>query len=104
MFERKKEKSKQSSGDNLSNLGMGGNLGGSQMFYWIYDYPTKYIGALFVLAFVAATWRGIIFLRPIVRSRIHYKRSANDMVGFALSSFSVLYSLLLGLIALSTWA
>jgi hypothetical protein len=73
------------------------------MFYWIYDYPTAYIGALFAFVFVATTCLGIFVLRPIVRPWIHSERRANDMVGLTLSNFSVLYGLLLGLLAVGTY-
>jgi hypothetical protein len=69
------------------------------MFFWIYDYPSATSGAVFAAVFVGAAWFGIIVFRPLVRSWIHGKRSANDMVGFAFSSFAVLYGLLLGLLA-----
>ena len=73
------------------------------MFYWIYNCPTAYMGALFALAFLVFTWVGLLFFRPIVRSWIHTERRANDMVGFALSSFSVFYGLLLGLLAVAAY-
>ena len=73
------------------------------MFYWIYDHPTAYMGALFAFVFLAFTWVGLLFFRPIVRSWIHTERRANDMVGFALSSFSVFYGLLLGLLAVAAY-
>lgn len=73
------------------------------MFYWIYDYPTGYMGGLFAFVFVATTCLGIVLLRPIARSWIHTERRANDMVGFTLSSFSVLYGLLLGLLAVAAY-
>jgi hypothetical protein len=73
------------------------------MFYWIYDYSSALIGALFAAVFVGFTWLGIIVLRPWVRSWIHGKRTANDMVGFAYSGFSVLYGLLLGLLAVAAY-
>lgn len=73
------------------------------MFYWIYDYPTQYIGALFALAFVAVTVGGIFLLRPLFRSWIHGEPKNNDMVGLALSSFSVFYGLLVGLIAVAAY-
>jgi hypothetical protein len=78
-------------------------IGAVVVFYWIYDYPTKYIGVLFAFVFVALTWSGIFIFRSIVRSWIHGERSANDMVGFTLSSFSVLYGLLLGLLAVASY-
>jgi len=73
------------------------------VFEWIYDYPSAIVGTLFALIFVAVTWAGIFFLRPIVRTHIHSERRANDMIGFALSSFSVLYGILLGLLAVASY-
>jgi Protein of unknown function (DUF4239) len=49
------------------------------------------------------TWFGIFAFRDIIRSWIHRDSNANDMVGFALSSFSVLYGLLLGLLAVAAY-
>jgi hypothetical protein len=73
------------------------------MFYWIYDYSSSLIGALFAALFVGVTWFGIFAFRGVIRSRIHRDGSANDMVGFVLSSFSVLYGLLLGLLAVAAY-
>jgi hypothetical protein len=70
--------------------------------YWIYDYPSYVVGALFGAVFVAAALFGIFALRPLIRSRIHTERRANDMVGMTLASFSVLYAFLLGLLALAS--
>jgi hypothetical protein len=71
--------------------------------YWIYDYPSLYIGALFAFVFIAVTWAGIFAFRRLFHSWIHGERSLNDMVGLALSSLSVLYGLLLGLIAVAAY-
>jgi hypothetical protein len=73
------------------------------MFFWIYDYSSSLIGALFAALFVGVTWFGIFAFRGIIRSWIHRDGSANDMVGFALSGFSVLYGLLLGLLAVAAY-
>jgi hypothetical protein len=73
------------------------------VFYSIYDYPTLYMGALFAFVFVGTTWAGIVLLRRRVRSWIHTERRANDLIGFTLSSFSVLYGLLLGLLAVAAY-
>jgi len=73
------------------------------VFYWIYDYPTWSMGALFAAVFVTVTWLGIFVLRPTVVSWIHSKRPANDIVGVALSSFSVPFGLLLGLLAVASY-
>jgi hypothetical protein len=71
------------------------------LFYWIYDYPSFYIGTLFAFGFVAATWFAIFLFRHFFGSWIHSERRANDMVGFVFSSFSVVYGLLLGLLAVA---
>ena len=73
------------------------------MFFWIYDYPSLYIAALFAFVFVAATWIAIFSFRRFFRSWIHSERRANDMVGFVFSSFSVVYGLLLGLLAVAAY-
>jgi hypothetical protein len=73
------------------------------MFYWIYDYSSSLIGALFAALFVGVTWLGIFAFRGIIRSWIHRDGNANEMVGVALSSFSVLYGLLLGLLAVAAY-
>jgi hypothetical protein len=73
------------------------------VFYWIYNYPTLNIGALFAVVFIAATWLSILFVRQFFHPWIHSEKRANDMVGFALSSFSVLYGLLVGLLAVAAY-
>ena len=73
------------------------------MFYWIYDYPAPHMAALFSAVFAAATCIAILFSHRFLLSWIHRKERANDMVAFALSSFSVLYGLLVGLLALATY-
>ena len=73
------------------------------MVYWIYDYPSLYNGALFAFVFVGATWLLVFFLRGFFHPWLHGERSANNMVGFALSSFSVLYGLLVGLLAVAAY-
>jgi hypothetical protein len=73
------------------------------MFYWIYDYPTEYIGALFAFVFVGTTSSGILLSRRGVRSWIHSERRGNDMIAVTLATVSVLYGLLLGLLAVGTY-
>jgi len=76
--------------------------------YWIYDYPSWEIGLLFVVVFVAVTWLGIALTRTTVRGWsfrgwMHRSPHSNEMVGLALSSYFVLYGLLLGLLAVATY-
>lgn len=73
------------------------------MFYWIYNYPSLWIGALFAFVFVAATCLVIFFFRRFFRPWIHRERSANDMVGFAFTGFSTLYGILVGLLAVAAY-
>ena len=73
------------------------------MFYWIYAYPSLYIGALFAVVSVAVTLLSILVVRRFFHPWIHTDERANDMVGFALSSFSVLYGLLVGLLAVAAY-
>src|SRR5215470_16244826 len=73
------------------------------MMYWIYDYPSWEIGLLFCAVFLAVTWIGIFLTRATIHSWVHQDRRTNDMVGIALSSFFVLFGLLLGLLAVATY-
>lgn len=73
------------------------------MFYWIYDHPSSQIGALFGFVFVVATWLATAVFRRFFHSWFHSERRANEMVGFALSSFSVFYGILVGLLAVAAY-
>src|SRR5664279_1464470 len=73
------------------------------MMYWIYDYPSWVIAVLFCSVSVAVTWAGIFIARLTVHSWLHREKRTNDMVGFALSSYFVLFGLLLGLLSVATY-
>jgi hypothetical protein len=73
------------------------------MMYWIYDYPSLAIAVAFCTVFVVLTWGGIFLTRATIHSWIHREARANEMIGFALSSFFVLFGLLLGLLAVATY-
>jgi hypothetical protein len=73
------------------------------MMYWIYDYPSWVIAVLFCSVFVVVTWAGIFIARLTVHSWLHREKRTNDMVGFALSSYFVLFGLLLGLLSVATY-
>jgi hypothetical protein len=57
---------------------------------------------LFAATFVGVNWIGTIFVCPLLR-RFHKQAHWNDIVGYFLSFFSVLYGLLLGLLAVATY-
>lgn len=73
------------------------------MLYWIYNYPSWVIAVLFCSVTVALTWAGIFIARLTVHSWLHREKHTNDMVGFALSSYFVLFGLLLGLLSVATY-
>ncbi|WGJ16424.1 DUF4239 domain-containing protein [Methylocapsa sp. D3K7] len=73
------------------------------MFYWIYNYPSWVIEALFCFLSVGLTWSGIFLTRLTFHSWIHREKRTNDMVGVALSSYFVLFGLLLGLLSVATY-
>jgi Protein of unknown function (DUF4239) len=73
------------------------------VMYWIYDYPIWIIGPLFGATFIAVTWAGIFLTRATVHSWLHREPRANEMVSLALSSYFVLYGILLGLLAVATY-
>jgi hypothetical protein len=73
------------------------------MMYWIFDHPTWVMAILFVAGFVGVTWFGIFLCRMTVHSWIHQEERANEMVGFTVSNFFVLFGLLLGLLAVATY-
>jgi hypothetical protein len=73
------------------------------MMYWIYDYPSWTIALLFGGAFVGFTWIGIFVTRATIHSWFHQEKRANEMVGTSLTSFFVLFGLLLGLLAVATY-
>jgi hypothetical protein len=75
----------------------------SGVFYWIYDYPTWEMGLLFAAFFLVVSLAGLFAFRSVAHQWIHTEKRANEMVGFALSSFSVLYGILLGLVAVGAY-
>jgi hypothetical protein len=73
------------------------------LFYWIYDHPTSKVGTLFAVVFVVVTWAATFALRRFLHPWFHRDRRANEMVGFVLSSYSVFYGILIGLIAVAAY-
>ena len=67
------------------------------------DFSATQMAALFCIGFVALAWIGVLACRPRAHGWIHGRRNANDMIGFTLASFSTLYGILLGLIAVEAY-
>ena len=73
------------------------------VFYWIYDYPTWEIGLLFAAFFLTTSLSGLFLFRFLLSQWIHTENRANEMVAVALGSFSLLYGILLGLVAVGAY-
>ena len=73
------------------------------MLYWIYDVPSFLVEGLLVALFVGICWLGIISFRGIVERRLNQDGRLNEILGDFLQYFGVIYGLLLGLLAVSTY-
>ena len=73
------------------------------MFDWIYTSPLTVAALTMAALFVGFTWLGSIFLAPIFRLFVRSRTGTNDIVGNILSSFGVLYGILLGLTAVAAY-
>lgn len=70
---------------------------------WIYSMPTWTVAFIFAAIFVGFSWAGAIFVRPVVRLFVGKKQGLNDIVGYVLSFVSVIYGVLLGMLAIVTY-
>ncbi|HEY8276740.1 MAG TPA: hypothetical protein VIG52_07075 [Methyloceanibacter sp.] len=73
------------------------------MLFWIYDVPALVVLVLFGTVFVGTCWLGIIFLCPRIKPLLHKDSGLNEILGDFLQYFGVIYGLLLGLLAVSTY-
>jgi hypothetical protein len=73
------------------------------LLYWIYDYPSWQMALAFTLVFGGVSIAGLLGFRALFHAWLHRDVRANEMVGFAMSSFSMLYGLLLGLLAVAAY-
>jgi hypothetical protein len=74
------------------------------MFTWIYDLSNWSLAVMFAVLFVGVTWFGIIFFRPIVWFWMRNQTGRNELVGNTISSLSVFYGLLMGLLAVASFS
>jgi hypothetical protein len=61
------------------------------------------MAALFCLGSLGVTWLGVLLFQRLVHRWIHGRRNANEMIRLTLASFSTLYGILLGLIAVEAY-
>jgi hypothetical protein len=73
------------------------------MLYWIYNVPSFVVGGLFVFVFVGVCCLGIILFGSFVERRLNPGGRLNEILGDYLQYFGVIYGLLLGLLAVSTY-
>jgi hypothetical protein len=74
------------------------------MFSWIFDFPTWAMGLLFGVTALAFGLGGMFLVRPYFHRWIHTHDTTNEMVSLSMASFSVLYGILLGLVAVGVYA
>jgi hypothetical protein len=73
------------------------------MFLWVYDFPDWLMALLFAGGFAAFSIVGTLASRRFASSWLHRPKTANEHIGIALGSFSVLYGILLGLLAVASF-
>jgi hypothetical protein len=73
------------------------------VFYWIYDYPNLIMGPLFAAGFVLTALIGQFVFRALLAKWVHTESHTNELVGISLASFSVLYGILLALLAVGAY-
>jgi hypothetical protein len=74
------------------------------MFSWIFDFPTWAMALLFGLTATAIGLGGMFLVRPYFHKWIHGQDRTNEMVSLSMASFSVIYGILLGLVAVGVYA
>ena len=74
------------------------------MFSWIYDFPTWVMVLVFGGVSTVAGLAGMFLVRPYFHKWIHGQDKTNEMVSLSMASFSVIYGILLGLVAVGVYA
>ena len=73
------------------------------MFDWINGAPLHQAAFYMAILFVGFTWLGSLLLAPFFRVLVRSRTDSNAIVGNILSSFGVLYGILLGLTAVAAY-
>ena len=74
------------------------------MFSWIYDFPTWVMVLIFGGVSTVVGLGGMFLVRPLFHKWIHGQDKTNEMVSLSMASFSVIYGILLGLVAVGVYA
>jgi hypothetical protein len=73
------------------------------MFTWIYDFPGWFGALFFAFLFVGFNTLGIHYIRPKLRAVVADIEGVNDLVSNAMSIYSVMFGILLGMLAVITY-
>lgn len=73
------------------------------MFIWIYNLPAGLGILLFGLTFVATNALGVFLVRPMIRPLVAELSDENELIGNSMSLYSVMFGLLLGMLAVITY-
>jgi hypothetical protein len=66
------------------------------MFYWLHDLPTWGMVLLISSVFLAITWLGTLFIRPVLRAFLRSQPDRATYVSYLLGSHGVYFGILLG--------
>jgi hypothetical protein len=73
------------------------------MFTWIYDFPSWFGALFFALLFVAFNTLGVHYIRPKIRAVVADIEDVNDLVSNSMGIYSVMFGILLGMLAVITY-
>jgi hypothetical protein len=77
--------------------------GANHVLDWIYELPSWTVAFLFAATFIGVNWLGALFVRPVLKILIGKRQGSNDVIGYVLSFVSVIYGVLLGMLAIVTY-
>jgi Protein of unknown function (DUF4239) len=70
---------------------------------FLYNYSTLTMVAIVVASFVALTWTGALFIRPLARTFIRNQPGSSDIVAYLLGAHGVYFGILLGLLSVTAY-
>jgi hypothetical protein len=73
------------------------------MFNWIYDFPPWFGTILLGLLFASFNTLGVHYIRPAIRPLVAELSDENTLISNAMSVYSVMFGLLLGMLAVITY-
>jgi hypothetical protein len=73
------------------------------MFNWIYDFPAWFGALVLGFSFVAVNTLGVHYIRPLIRPLVAELSDENTLISNAMAVYSVMFGLLLGMLAVITY-